>query len=88
MTPLFIKEYNQVLDEVAADRKIWVVILQAKARPLCRRRFELLKALDTAPKARATIRKLVCYWQNVSHAKPIMLLCKAAAGGNQLSFVL
>ena len=35
MTPLFIKEYNEVLDKVAADQEIRVVILRAEGKAFC-----------------------------------------------------
>lgn len=90
MTPLFIKEYNQVLDEVAADREIWVVILRAEGKAFCAGGdFELLKALDTAPKARATIREVGRAIGKMYHMpKPIIAAVQGAAAGGGANLAL
>ncbi|MGB9812964.1 MAG: enoyl-CoA hydratase/isomerase family protein, partial [Thermovenabulum sp.] len=59
MTLQFLKEFDEVIDALADDRKIRVVVLKANGKVFSAGGdFELLKMLDTAPKARETIRSL------------------------------
>jgi enoyl-CoA hydratase/carnithine racemase len=59
MTPKFFEEFAQVVDEAAADREARAAVLKANGKVFSAGGdFELLKKLDTAPKARAAIRKI------------------------------
>ena len=90
MTPLFIKEYNEVLDQVTADNEIRVVILRAEGKNFCAGGdFELLKALDTAPKARFTIREVGKAIAKMYHMpKPMIAAVQGAAAGGGANLAL
>ncbi len=59
ITPKFIDEYDQAVDRVAADPDVRAVLLKANGRTFSAGGdFELLRALQTVLKARATIRQI------------------------------
>jgi 2-(1,2-epoxy-1,2-dihydrophenyl)acetyl-CoA isomerase len=58
-TPQFLKEFDEVVNTVADDPEVRVVVLKANGRVFSAGGdFELLKTLDTPTKARAAIRSL------------------------------
>lgn len=84
MTPKFVEEYDQVVDEMAADKEVRAVVLKANGKAFSAGGdFELLKELDTAPKARDTVRSIGATMIKISEmGKPwIAAVDGAAAGG-------
>lgn len=84
MTMQFIIEYGQVVDEIAADKDVRVVVLKANGRAFSAGGdFELLKELSPASKGRASIRDLGSTITKISEmGKPwIAAVDGAAAGG-------
>ncbi len=90
MTPQFLKEFDEVIDLVAEDPEVRVVVLKANGRAFSAGGdFELLKELDTPVKARAVIRKLgrtIAKMYNMP--KPIIAAVDGAAAGGGCNLAL
>lgn len=90
MTPLFLKEFDEVIDAVADDPEIRVVVLRASGRAFSAGGdFELLKMLDTPAKARTTVRAVgntIAKMYNMP--KPIIAAVNGAAAGGGCNLAL
>jgi len=90
MTPQFIKEYDEVVDAIADDSEIRVVVLKANGKAFSAGGdFELLKELNTPVKARATIRALGYTMTKISEmGKPWIAAVNGAAAGGGANLAL
>ncbi|MGI6604974.1 MAG: enoyl-CoA hydratase/isomerase family protein [bacterium] len=90
MTTKFISEFNEVLDNVSQDPEIRVVVLRAEGKAFCAGGdFELLKQLDTGPKARSIIREVGKAIGKMYHMpKPIIAAVQGAAAGGGANLAL
>lgn len=89
-TPQFLKEFGEVIDAVADDPKMRVAVLKANGKVFSAGGdFELLKMLDTAPKARATIRSLGrTIAKMYTMPKPIIAAVDGTAAGGGCNLAL
>lgn len=90
MTPQLIAEFGDAMNVVAADPEVRVVVLKANGKAFCAGGdFGLLKALDTAPKARDLIGGLGDTIQKMNNMpKPIICAVQGAAAGGGANMAL